>query len=188
MRFRPNRPARPRRRGGLIATLGAALMPQLLEANRQHAAGAWPEAAHSYGELAQQAAHAGQYKRAVQLHLRAGEAYAAAGDGQRALAEARSALAWLKRLGRDRRAGQLGWRIVDGLRGAGLTAEAEALAHELASAVGQPDVRPPDAEPRGRLPAHCPQCAAPVRSDDVDWIDAHSAECTYCGSTLLTEA
>ncbi len=187
MRFRPNRPARPRRRGlGLRPALSALLLPQLAEANRQRAAGALPEAARAYSELAQQAAHDGQYKRAVHLHLHAGEACAAAGDGQRALAEARAALAWLKRLGRDRRAGQLGWRIVDGLRGAGLVAEAEALAHELASDVGQPEPALAAAA-RGRLPAQCPQCAAPVRSDEVEWIDDQSAECTFCGSTLLTE-
>jgi hypothetical protein len=40
---------------------------------------------------------------------------------------------------------------------------------------------------RGRLPAHCPDCGAPARSDAVEWIDATSAECAYCGGIIKTE-
>ena len=42
------------------------------------------------------------------------------------------------------------------------------------------------AEAPPRLPAECPNCAGPVRSDEVEWIDAVSAACTYCGSVLHT--
>jgi hypothetical protein len=36
------------------------------------------------------------------------------------------------------------------------------------------------------LPAACPQCGAPVRSDEIEWIDQQSAECGYSGCILKT--
>lgn len=35
-----------------------------------------------------------------------------------------------------------------------------------------------------RLPTACPQCGAPVRADEVEWIDPSSAECTFCGAVI----
>lgn len=40
---------------------------------------------------------------------------------------------------------------------------------------------------RGRLPGRCPQCGAPLRSDQVEWVDAQSAECPYCGGVVGTD-
>jgi hypothetical protein len=37
-----------------------------------------------------------------------------------------------------------------------------------------------------RLPADCPRCGAPVRSDEVEWIDVGSIVCSYCGGVILT--
>jgi hypothetical protein len=34
------------------------------------------------------------------------------------------------------------------------------------------------------LPTHCPSCSGPVRSDEIDWIDDRTAECSFCGSSL----
>lgn len=186
MRFRPNR---PRRRGLVARLIAGPALDRLSQANQLLEAGQPQAAAQAFGELAQQVGADGQFKRAVQLHLRAGELYAQLKDGPRALAEARAALAWLKRLGRDRRAGRLGWRVVDELRAAGLPTEAEALAHELTHVVGGPELQAPapSAPARGRLPARCSQCGGPVRADEVEWIDAASAECPYCGSTLLAD-
>jgi len=45
--------------------------------------------------------------------------------------------------------------------------------------------------PQAALPANCPSCNAPLRSDEVEWIDARhaalSAECAYCGSVVSAE-
>lgn len=38
--------------------------------------------------------------------------------------------------------------------------------------------------PGSRLPADCPRCGAPVRSDEVEWIDDTSVECAYCGGVI----
>jgi len=35
-----------------------------------------------------------------------------------------------------------------------------------------------------RLPASCPFCGAPLRSDQVEWIDERRARCAYCGSPV----
>ena len=37
------------------------------------------------------------------------------------------------------------------------------------------------------LPEKCPYCGASLRSDQVLWIDDHSAECVYCGSSVSAE-
>ena len=35
------------------------------------------------------------------------------------------------------------------------------------------------------LPATCPRCGAPVRSNDVKWRGEQFAACAYCGSNVL---
>jgi hypothetical protein len=37
------------------------------------------------------------------------------------------------------------------------------------------------------LPTQCPGCGAPVRPDEVDWLDDVTAECEYCGSPVRVE-
>jgi len=39
---------------------------------------------------------------------------------------------------------------------------------------------------QGSLPAKCPSCGGPVRSEEVNWIDPYSAECPYCGGIVKT--
>jgi tetratricopeptide (TPR) repeat protein len=35
-----------------------------------------------------------------------------------------------------------------------------------------------------KLPDRCPQCGATVRPNEVEWLDQHTAECLYCGSSI----
>lgn len=188
MRFRPNRPRGPRRRGIMGGLLAAGLMSRLAAANRHLEAGRAVEAADEFAQLAQEASARSQPRRAVQLHLRAGEAYAQAGRGEQALAQARAAIAIIRSVGGDWWATRMMARIVEGLRRAGLTAEAETLERELAGFApsGEEESGPP-MPARGRLPTHCPQCGGPLRSDEVEWIDDHTAECPFCGSAVRTE-
>jgi hypothetical protein len=37
-------------------------------------------------------------------------------------------------------------------------------------------------EKRGTLPARCSGCGASLVPDEVEWHDAHTAECCYCGT------
>ena len=34
------------------------------------------------------------------------------------------------------------------------------------------------------LPANCPHCGGPIRSNEVKWTGPQAAACPYCGSTL----
>jgi len=76
------------------------------------------------------------------------------------------------------------------MRNRGMAPAAEALQKEFGDRVGPlPAGGPPARQPqRGHLPPACPQCGAPLRSDEVEWIDARSVECVYCGSVVRTEA
>jgi hypothetical protein len=41
--------------------------------------------------------------------------------------------------------------------------------------------------PQAVLPTHCPACNAPLRFDEVEWLNNQSAECAYCGSVVRAE-
>jgi hypothetical protein len=79
--------------------------------------------------------------------------------------------------------------IVRHMRNKGLTAAANQIENEYAAKVSpfQSPVQPiqtVQSGPRPKLPSTCPKCGAPVRSDEIEWIDDRSAECIYCGTTL----
>jgi hypothetical protein len=58
------------------------------------------------------------------------------------------------------------------------------MQHGLAAeASRRPGSTPP--ERQGRLPAQCPACYAPLRSDEVDWLASDRAQCSYCGQVVL---
>jgi tetratricopeptide (TPR) repeat protein len=190
MRFRPGRPFRrpgPALFGARFA-LGAGLLPVLMEANRLFAAGQPAEAAQLFIQLAEKAEANGNLRRAARLYLEATRSLLQAGDTQSALAHARTALQLFTQIGNFGRAEAVYQHILRELRARGLTAEADALERHLQEQFGEAtDAPEPAPAPRGRLPAKCPQCGGPVRSDEVDWIDEHSAECLYCGSVVPTE-
>jgi hypothetical protein len=39
-----------------------------------------------------------------------------------------------------------------------------------------------------QLPPQCPKCGGNIRRDEVEWIDATSAACDYCGSVVVGES
>jgi hypothetical protein len=107
------------------------------------------------------------------VHLQQGLAlFAARGD-------------WLKL----RRNGQ---QTVEELHLHGLHAEASQLEAYLAG--NMPDIPVETAKPEADiekskplLPVKCPGCGAPVRADEVDWVDEVTAECPYCGNMVRGE-
>ena len=195
MRFRPGRPFRrrgPMRFGpalfGPRSALGAALLPLLIEAHRLFAAGQPAEAARLFAQLAEKAEADGNLQRAAHMHLEAAHSLLMVNDGQAAVAHARAALQLFLQSGSIGRAEAVYQRTVHELRARGMRAEADALEHDLRSEFSEaapapaPDFTPSPAS--GRLPAKRPQCGGPVRGDEVEWIDDHSAECLYCGSVV----
>jgi hypothetical protein len=185
MRFRPNRP-RPGRRppGGAVPR---PVLIQLLEANRLAEAGYPAEAATHFIRLAKEAELRGAPRRSAHLHLQASLCLIRVPDGPNALYHAQAALALIKRAAPPGRAQKLGRRLVAELEAGDLHAEAQTLQNSLSGLPASPEgpEEPLAASPpRDRLPVRCPHCGAPVRSDDVEWIDDHSAECAYCGGVV----
>jgi hypothetical protein len=193
MPFRPRRPFRrpgPRRFGPALFGPGAALLQTLIEANQLLTSGQPAEAARLYHDLAGTAEANGNLRRAANLRLEAARGSLAAGDAPAALAHARAALQLFARAGQFGRADTIYHRLLAEMRTRGLNAEAEALERDVQALFGHettPAAGEAAAPARGRLPARCPQCGGPLRSDEVDWIDAHSAECVYCGSVVRAE-
>ncbi len=160
------------------------------EANRLLEAGHIAEAAPLFAQLAQQAESQGMPRRAAELHLQAARSLMQIGNPQPALAHVHAALNLFTGLGLTGKAQAVYQRIVHDLRAADMHAEADQLERDFQaqSGLAQADTGEgfgsPAPQPRGRLPAKCPRCGGPVRSDEVEWIDEHSAACDYCGSVL----
>jgi hypothetical protein len=75
------------------------------------------------------------------------------------------------------------------LRARNMPDAANSLQTEFGKQIGslpQPPAQP-QAPGQQRLPSTCSQCGAPVRGDEIEWINQYSAECIYCGSIIQTE-
>jgi hypothetical protein len=177
---------RPRGRG-----FGPAPHPMLQRANELMAIEDYPGAARAFEELAQRSgARAGP--AAPHLYMQAGKARILAGQVETGMVHIKQALAlfaasgeWL-RFCRNRR------RAIDELDRLGLEEEARVLAaylsDEIPAEVEEPlDLSDQIGKPRANLPIQCMGCGAPLRSDEVDWVDENSAECTYCGTIARTQ-
>jgi hypothetical protein len=77
--------------------------------------------------------------------------------------------------------------------GPGLSAEIGQLgyveqAHSIQGWLGKLPAAPAPAftqsQKRPELPLKCPSCGAPVRPNEVEWLDEQTAECDFCGNPL----
>jgi hypothetical protein len=187
--FRRNRPMRPLRAARQMrrfvrrsGSLQSALVETLGRANHLLEQGKFREAASLFAQLAQSAQMAGHPRKAANLYAQAALAFIDANADAETLNHARKALDFFVELAMDERAANFYSSITSKLRAKNKASIAETLEHEFG---GKIDMNASD-EPalRKRLPPKCPQCAAPVRSDEVDWIDEASAECAYCGAVV----
>ena len=176
---------RPRGRG-----VGPMPHPRLQRANELMAIEDYTGAARAFEELAK-AASSRNGPATPHLYLQAGRANIKAGQIISGMTQIEIALKmfakrgeWLK-FQRNRR------RVVEELRRTGLDNEAntivnfleEQLPAEMKSTGGEPLKDPkPVARARATLPTKCPECGAPLRIDQVDWVDENTAECPYCGN------
>lgn len=183
-----HRPARP----GVPGVVHQALM----RANRAMATGAHADAARIYGRLADEAKRRGRLRPGVAMDLEAVRAHLAAGDYDGAQHRATHALIWLLD------AHKLPWqicnavdRIATAMERAGAVGEAGAFRARVVGILETHGYRwedllagpPAGTRPTGRLPAACPACAAPLRSDELEWLEPDRVQCTYCGSVVLAE-
>ena len=159
----------------------------LNQAHRLMAAGEYRQAAELFSQLSRGAKSLGRPQQAANLQAQAGLAWAEAGQPGEAVQQGSMALrgflglkmmpryhgylnlltATLRRMGYMDAAGQIQGEF--------------AIQEPLQPEAPQVQNHTPD---RPRLPAACTQCGAPVRSDEVDWIDEYSAECAFCGAVL----
>ena len=152
------------------------------------------DAAAIYGRLSEGAREHGMLVRAGDLALQAARAHFAAADEESTLQWAREGMRLLIRGGRAGRVARLLPRITSTLRENGHDAEADQLEQEAAQELERMglsldalDQREPQAtERRGTLPSRCSGCGAPLVPGEVEWHDAHTAECIYCGAVIKT--
>jgi tetratricopeptide (TPR) repeat protein len=156
--------------------------------------GQFNEAAAALDELAAAgAARGAPPARVAQVTLQAARAHLGAGRAGEAVTRFQRAVQLFAAGGRPRRAAQAAQLGPAELRARGFTREADALQQELNAQLQQAGVslapamgegaRPPASR---SLPARCSSCGAPLRPDEVEWHDAQTAECPYCGTPAKT--
>jgi hypothetical protein len=185
---KPLRPAVPSPR----RPLASRALKVLARANRLMAGGQFAGAAEIFGRLSEEAERRDMTVRAADLALQASRAHFAADAVEAALAWAREGLRLLVRGGRVGRVPTVLAKITAALRKKGYSVQADQLEQEVTQAlegVGlsldearQQVLRVP--EERGDLPAQCSGCGAPLVPDEVEWHDARTAECLYCGTII----
>lgn len=141
------------------------------------------ESAALFTDMAGQMAGVGRMRQAANLHAEAAHAWLDAGQIQPALDEAREAMDIFSVKGMLVRGAEFSRNFSQHLRKAGYAEPADGF--EQAQKIPVP--LPPDVRLEkltGQLPGSCPQCGAPVRSDQVEWVDANSAECDFCSAVI----
>ena len=170
-------------RGGPIRPLAAPVIRRLRRAHGLVTQGAYSEGAAELELIAEEAAARGIPRGAV-LMVEAGLAWILAGEVARGLPLAERGLGWMIEGEAGARLAMLRDRVAATLRQAGHPAEAERIEQTFASGGSALSAPPAQRD----LPALCPQCGGTVRPDEVEWIDATSAVCDYCGSVLKSTA
>jgi tetratricopeptide (TPR) repeat protein len=191
---RPSRRSLPRPGAPFGRPLASKLRRILARANQLMAEGHFSDAGAIYERLCEEGKERGFVARAADFALQAARAYFAAGDVGAALTQAKEALRLLASSGRVGRIPQVLSRMTAALRDKGYDArageleqEAERILDEVGLSFEEARRQAPQIpEKRGTLPAKCSGCAAPVVPDEVEWHDAQTAECRYCGTILKT--
>ena len=165
------------------------ISPLLLRSNQLLSAGEFVGAADGFEELAKEAEGRG-HPRAAQLYLEAGRARILSGETTAGMVLINQGLRLIAASGRPLRLARAGQRILGELSARGLAGEAAELRDAL-SALGGSSAhlshQELPAQPQRTLPIHCPDCGAPVHPDEVEWLNASTAECPYCGTPMRAE-
>lgn len=173
--------------------LAARARRQLEHAHRLLAEGRPAEAADIFARVADEAHKHRLPVRAADLALQAARAYLAADMVEAALARGKGALELFIASGRPWRVPRVLPRMVAALREKGYDAEADVLQRQVGERLGQAGLSiedlerrvTPSAPPRrGTLPAKCSACGGGLVADEVEWHDATTAECPYCGTLV----
>lgn len=185
----------PMRRGPLRHRPGMRPHPEIRnrahrELQRAHhlmEIGDYKNAADLFERLARALYDRGILRQAPGLFLQAGKACILAGDLERGRRNLRQGLEILVEARQWQRVHHLGNRVVSELEDWGhkdLSDEFKSWLDEILP--DQPDLFSAGAssQKRPQLPLTCPACGGPIRPNDVEWLDANTAECPYCASGL----
>jgi hypothetical protein len=155
------------------------------EAKRLLENGKPAQAAPLFAKLAEVLTSAGQPRRAANLHSQAALAFARSRNEIPALTQARAALTFFLQHQVIQQATVFYTELNRELIKRGMQKAADTLAAEFASKLGPlPTPVTSRAGQIARMPANCPNCGAPIRSSEVHWTEANTAECAYCGTPL----
>ena len=164
--------------------LSPAQLQMMNQANQLVASGQPIVAAPLFAQLASGMEASNHPRRAANLHAQAAHAFADGNDEQDALAQARRALSLFIQYQMVRRTPVFYANITRKLTNKGMKNAAEALLKEFDPVVGGMPAPAPAAAARGSLPTSCPKCGAPLHGSEANWIDANTAECDYCGTSI----
>ena len=163
-------------------SLAQEVPPVLQEANFAFSKGEFGHAAELFEKIARVADGRGG-PRAPLFHLQAGRARILAGQAVLGIPVLKRGLELLAQRRQFQRLHQFGMRTVNELNEHGLKNEAVEIEEWLKST--QPEMPLSEsATKKPILPTHCQSCGAPLRPDEVDWLDNVTAECGYCGSPV----
>jgi hypothetical protein len=163
-------------------TLAQDVPPVLQEANFAFDKGEYGRAGELFERIAETTSARGG-PRAPIFYLKAGQARILAGQTSLGMPSLKSGLALLAQREQFLRLRNLGARVISELNEGGLKTEASEIEAWLRNVLpSAPSVDTPGKRPI--LPTHCPSCGAGVRPDEVEWLDALTAECAYCGSPI----
>lgn len=184
------RPRRPlfRRRPAVPLRVRQALN----RAHRLMAEEQFAEAAGIFERLSTEAEQRNMPIRAADLALQTSRAYFAAASVETALDWAKRALRLFAQGGRVGRVPPALSKMSAALRQAGYAAQAGQLEQQVEQMLAEMGLSPEEvrrrapqmSEEHGSLPPRCASCGAPLIPDEVEWRDAHTAECPYCGAIV----
>jgi hypothetical protein len=156
--------------------------PILQEANLAFEKGEYGRAAELYERIASVADGRGG-PRAPLFYLQAGRSRILAGQIALGMPSLKRGLELFAERKQFQQLQKVGMQTIHELNEHGFKKEADEIETWLKSVL--PDVPVHDSPvKRPLLPKHCPSCGAPLRPDEVEWLDEVTGECGYCGSPV----
>jgi hypothetical protein len=153
-------------------------------------AGDYREAGEAFLRLAETSETGGR-GRALHFYLQSAMAFIRAGETARGMELAKKGLAWLGEAETQLRGRRACRRFQQDLYALGMEQEALDFAGWAAgnpAGVPRTDVqKDPEIPSRVFLPLSCPACSAPLRPDEVGWVDSITVECAFCTSLVRGE-
>lgn len=160
--------------------------PALRRAHEMMSMGEYAQAAMAFEQLAH-AAEMRDGQRAPYLLFQAGRARILNNQPAAAMPHLKRGLELFIASRRYNHLQKAGQRIAQELKLRGLEREAREIAALVGASIpaiaDMPTERGPDMA-KALLPTHCEACGGPIRSPEVEWLDARTAECPYCGSPV----